>query len=239
MNNFIDLTGQKFGRLTVIKKVGCSKNKSILWLCKCDCGNEVVVTSNNLRTGNSTSCGCFAREIRKKRCTIHGFRNARIYNIWRAMKQRCYNKNSKNYKNYGGRGIIVCNQWLKDFKSFYDWSMQNGYSDNLSIDRINVNGNYEPNNCRWITLQEQNNNRRSNNNLTIGNKTQNLSEWCKDLNINRHKIYTLMKKGYNCYNAIGKLLGFTDTQLNNFFETGDYQALLEQEEPSIEENMEL
>lgn len=230
MSKFIDLTGQKFGRLTVIKKVGSSKNKSVLWLCKCDCGSEIVVTSNNLRTGNSKSCGCLATDIRKKLCTKHGLKYTRIYNIWRAMKQRCYNKNAKNYKNYGARGIKICDEWLQNFKNFYDWAMKNDYAENLSIDRIDVNGNYEPKNCRWITLQEQNNNRRSNNNITFGEKTQNLTQWCKLLNIKKHKIYASMEKGHSCNDAICSLLGFTKQQLDEFFETNDYTKLLTESE---------
>lgn len=226
MSKCIDLTGQVFGRLTIIKKVGISKNKFALWLCKCTCGNEIIVTSNNLRTGNSKSCGCFATELRRKKLLKHGFKHTRIYNIWRAMKQRCCNKNSSNYKNYGKRGIRICQEWLDDFINFYNWALEHGYSDNLSIDRIDTNGNYEPSNCRWITLKEQNNNRRSNNNITIGKKTQNLELWCKELHIKRYQVYTLVYKGKSFKEAILMLAKPFQTQLDAFFETNDYTKLL-------------
>lgn len=202
MSKSIDLTGQIFGRLTVIKKVGLSKNKFVLWLCKCACGNKIIVTSNNLRTGNTQSCGCLATELRRKNLLKHGLRNTRIYSIWKGMKQRCCNKNSTKYKDYGARGIIICQEWLNNFICFYNWALKNGYADNLSIDRIDVNGNYEPLNCRWVTLKEQNNNRRSNNNITIWNKTQNLELWCKELNIKRSQVYKLVQKGKSFKEAI-------------------------------------
>ncbi len=202
MSKSIDLTGQIFGRLTVIKKVGLSKNKFVLWLCKCACGNKIIVTSNNLRTGNTQSCGCLATELRRKNLLKHGLRNTRIYSIWKGMKQRCCNKNSTKYKDYGARGIIICQEWLNNFICFYNWALKNGYADNLSIDRIDANGNYEPLNCRWVTLKEQNNNRRSNNNITIWNKTQNLELWCKELNIKRSQVYKLVQKGKSFKEAI-------------------------------------
>lgn len=202
MSKSIDLTGQIFGRLTVIKKVGLSKNKFVLWLCKCTCGNQIIVTSNNLRTGNTQSCGCLATELRRKNLLKHGLRSTRIYSIWRGMKQRCCNKNSTHYKYYGERGIKICQEWLNNFMNFYNWAINNGYADNLSIDRINVNGNYEPSNCRWITLKEQNDNRRNNNIITIWDKTQNLEHWCKELNIKRSQVYKLVRKGKSFKEAI-------------------------------------
>lgn len=196
MRKIIDLTGQKFGRLTAIKRVGSSKNKSALWLCKCDCGNEIIATSNNLRNGNTQSCGCLATEIRRKLCTKHNMRNTRIYRTWKSIRQRCYYERNDHYKYYGARGIIVCEEWKKDFLSFYNWAMANGYRDDLTIDRINVNGNYEPSNCRWITLKEQNNNRRSNHLITYNNETKNLQQWIDKFGIKRADFYYLLKKGY-------------------------------------------
>lgn len=115
--------------------------------------------------------------------------NARLYNIWRNMKQRCYNKNHAKYKNYGGRGIQVCDEWRTDFMLFYNWAINNGYKDNLTIDRIDVNGNYEPDNCRWATPKQQSRNTTKNRYYTINNETHCLSEWCEILNLNYKTIY--------------------------------------------------
>lgn len=160
MRKIIDITGNKYNMLTVLRYDHSSDDKGrSYWLCKCDCGNEKVILSDSLKNGNTKSCGC----LKKQNNQTNGLWNTRIYNIWRNMKGRCYNpKSYKNYKHYGGRGIKVCDEWLNDFKSFYNWSITHGYRDDLTIDRIDVNGNYEPSNCRWITMQEQNRNKRSN-----------------------------------------------------------------------------
>lgn len=152
----IDLTGQRFGRLTVISRIeNVGHNTS--WLCKCDCGNEKIVSGNNLRNGSTKSCGC----IKNLGNTKHSLCNSRIYRIYTNIHQRCYCKYSTIYKHYGGRGITICDEWKNDFLSFYSWAINNGYADNLTIDRIDTNGNYEPDNCRWVTMKIQNYNRRS------------------------------------------------------------------------------
>jgi len=176
-----DLTGQKFGLLTVIGLAETETRKTY-WVCKCDCGNMKTVRSDSLLCGAIKSCGCIKRkqdEVNLTKNHRHKMSGTRIYSEWQGMKGRCYNKGSARYADWGGRGIKVCEQWRNSFESFYTWAMANGYQDNLTIDRIDNNGNYCPENCRWVGQQEQCRNRRSNINITIGNSTRTLMEWCE------------------------------------------------------------
>lgn len=159
------MIGKRFGRLTVIEESSIRKNATIYWICKCDCGTVTVpLNGTSLRNGTTKSCGCLSVDRLLERNHVHGMckPRTRLYTIWDNMKQRCGNSNRKEFKNYGGRGITVCDEWKNSFQAFYEWSIANGYADDLTIDREDVNGNYEPSNCRWVTLQEQQKNRRNN-----------------------------------------------------------------------------
>lgn len=197
MGKFIDLTGKKFGKLTVIERT-FNKNNSVCWLCLCDCGNYTVVRSDALRQGITKSCSCLQKEIVKKTCKKnfekHKLSKSRINNIWFNIKQRCYNPNNSKYKNYGGRGITVCQEWQDDFMNFYNWAMNNGYQEDLTIDRIDVNGNYEPFNCRWVNLKVQQNNRSNNRLIQYQNQIHTLAEWATITNIK----YTTLKRRIDC-----------------------------------------
>ncbi len=160
MGKLIDLTGQRFGRLVVVARAENDSHNKARWCCRCDCGKEIIARSNDLRSGNTQSCGCFQRSQTSSTNATHGGGGTRLYTIWKAMKARCYNLKAEKYKDYGGRGITICPEWKNDFSAFRDWALSSGYTDDLSIDRIDVDGNYEPLNCRWATAKEQRHNRR-------------------------------------------------------------------------------
>ena len=189
---FQDLSGQKFGKLTAIKVVGKSKKGESIWECLCDCGNITKSTCSNLKRGHTKSCGCY----KKICCVTHHEANTRLYKIWKGIKNRCCNKRTPQYCDYGGRGITVCDQWLKNYINFRDWALANGYEDNLTIDRINNDGNYEPNNCRWVNNKIQSNNRRDNCFITYLGETLTISQWGDRLGIDA----TTIRARYKDYN---------------------------------------
>lgn len=204
MSKFIDRTGQKFGRLTLIERVENNKFNQVQWKCRCDCGKEVIVKAYSLTTGQTKSCGCLKKEqnyinIAKVK---HNMSNTRLYNIWRDMKSRCLNPNNKRHKFYFDKSITVCDEWKNDFINFYNWAMANGYKDDLTIDRIDNDGNYEPNNCRWATVTEQNNNQ--SNNIRI--KYEGFEYSLKDLSVKYNiKVSTLnsrLKNGWDIEKAL-------------------------------------
>lgn len=174
MAKFVDLTGQRFGRLTVISRAENTKDGKARWLCECDCGNKTIVTTDSLKSGHTYSCDCLRRERSalalskiaskqtgsKNPAYKHGCTGSKLYHVWAEMIQRCTNVNHRRYRDWGGRGIKVCDEWLKDYACFQEWALAHGYKQGLSIDRINNDGNYEPSNCRWVTTIIQNQNKR-------------------------------------------------------------------------------
>lgn len=198
-NKLEDLTGKRFGRLTVIRvdKYEPSSH-STRWLCRCNCGNEKSVLASCLKAGTITSCGCYSSEQKSKRSKTHGYGNKdRLYRIWSKMKSRCYSPSDRNYHRYGGRGIEICPEWRRDFMAFRNWSIDSGYQDNLSIDRIDNNGPYSPDNCRWTDRKVQNNNRRTNVYITYKGETHTAAEWAEITGIKEATLVMRKRNGWS------------------------------------------
>jgi len=187
-----NLTGQRFGKLVAIERVGTTSHHA-LWRCKCDCGNETETISSSLIKGITKSCGCLNKQFTKNLNYTHGMTNTRLFRIWTGMHNRCNNSKDDNYSYYGGRGITICDEW-SEFLPFYNWAMSNGYKVGLTIDRINNNGNYEASNCRWTTAKAQANNRRNNLWYEFRGQTKTISQWSTIYNLQYDSIYTRVKK---------------------------------------------
>lgn len=216
-----NLVGKKFGRWVVVEKEGRNKYGNILWKCKCDCGNEKLVSTSGLNCGKSKSCGCLEKDQARLRMTTHGLRRTQIYKVWAGIKDRT-NPNNNNCKdNYRKFAIKMCDEWRNDFMSFYNWAVANGYKEEKlpngknkwTIDRIDNNGDYCPANCRWITNKEQMNNQTTNRRITYKGKTQTLAQWCEELGLPYGTILFRLRIGYDVERA------FTEsTDKQNYYE---------------------
>ena len=195
-----DLCGQKFGRLTVVKQLDNKQYPKlygrIIYECLCDCGNTTIVTRSKLLLNHTKSCGCLRKSNAAQLFSTHKQTGTRLFNIFYGIKQRCCNPNAPAYPKYGGRGITLCDEWNNEngFENFYNWAMQNDYQENLSIDRINNDGNYAPDNCRWTTMKMQSNNRSNNSYITYHNQTHTLSEWADIIGIDHSVLSQRINK---------------------------------------------
>lgn len=197
MKRPMNLSGRKFGRLTVISEAERVLYKERRWLCKCDCGNNKVILQGSLLTGKTKSCGCLQSETSRRKATKHNLCGTRIYNTYNNMIKRCYHPSQKDYEIYSGRGIKVCDEWLNSFSKFVEWALNNGYDDTLTLDRIDVNGNYEPSNCRWVTYKEQMRNTRRTHFVTYNGETLCVTDWAKKIGVKRERINYYLRKGLN------------------------------------------
>lgn len=208
----LDLLGQRFGRLVVTECLGQQEKtgRRILWKCKCDCGNEIVARSDCLRRGVTKSCGCYSRDVHseqlKKQAVTHKGSNDRLYRIWSGMRSRCGNETHSSYHNYGARGIMVCEEWEHSYPAFKKWAIENGYDENAkrgdcTLDRIDVNGNYCPENCRFISNAEQCNNTRRNHLVTLNGETKTFTQWLNEIGIERSTVYGRIDRGWPIYEA--------------------------------------
>lgn len=189
-----DIIGRRFGRLTVIQHDHMEKRGRSYYLCECDCTNTILARRDLLLSGHTRSCGCYATDINRSRSTTHGMSETRLYNIWRQMRQRCGNSNSSSYCNYGNRGIYVCDEW-DTFENFYDWAINNGYESSLSIDRINNDEGYSPENCRWADSSTQANNKRTCHYVTYNDLTHTVTEWSRILGVHAETLRHRIKHG--------------------------------------------
>ena len=190
----INLVGKRYGRLVVIEKAD-SLSGHVRWKCKCDCGNECIVHGTSLKSGNTTSCGCYKTENAKRLFSTVRQNDKRLYAVWNGIKQRCNNESSKSYQNYGGRGIKMDDIWANNYEAFYNWAIKSGYQDGMEIDRIDNNGDYCESNCRFVSKEVQANNKRNVKLYTIDGITKSLPQWCReydqDYYLVRQRVYKL------------------------------------------------
>ena len=200
----IDLTGKEFGSLTVIRIAVDEPGKKKKWLCRCSCGNECVVSASNLVSGHSKQCPQCGYKAMAKKVTSHGMTGTKLYGVWNTMKNRCSNPSVKSYRDYGGRGIKVCDEWL-NADTFFKWAKATGYKDGMEIDRIDNNGDYTPKNCRWVTRTENANNKSINKVIEHEGMTKTLADWARYYGVNYKNLSRLLIRGYTMDEAIERL----------------------------------
>lgn len=198
----IDITGRRFGRLVVLQQAEQSQSGDIRWLCQCDCGKITTVRGSCLRSGHTQSCGCYQRERTGNANRRHGETDSRIHHEWAAIKARCYNPKNKRYNRYGGRGITLCPEWRESFEAFRYWALANGYRDDLTIDRIDNDGNYCPENCRWATQKEQQNKRSNTKKVEYKGETRSLKQWAEKYGIRYATFYRRLRDGWSFEDAL-------------------------------------
>ena len=204
-----DLTGKIFERLTVLEQaedyISSNGTRVAQWLCQCECGSEpVVVYGTSLKRGHTRSCGCLHDESLRTNAIKHGDSYSKLYSVYTSIINRCYNKNDKRYDDYGGRGIYVCKEWRESYVVFKEWSIKNGYAEGLTIDRINNDDGYTPNNCRWTIRKIQQNNTRFNHLIEYNNEIKTIAEWAKEFNINYNTLYLRLYRGWSIGDALTK-----------------------------------
>lgn len=202
MASIVNMKGNKYNRLTAIKRVDNTEGKGTKWLFKCECGNDHIARGGDVRSGKTQSCGCLLRESSIKRVSLmnsasrtHGMSYTPIYRIWYGMKGRCYTKSNTCYHNYGEKGITVCDEWINDPQAFINWAMENGYKKGLSIDRKDGTKGYSPDNCRWATNAEQMRNISSNVFIEFNGQVKIVADWSKDLGIHYDTIRNRLNRG--------------------------------------------
>ena len=198
----LNLIGRRFGKLTVVEQDGKDNSGHTTWKCKCDCGKMTIARGSHLKNGDIQSCGCIGKEELIARSTKHGLEHTRLYRIWQGMLIRCYNPKANRYSRYGGRGIIVCDEWRNDLKAFCDWAYSNGYKDNLTLERKDNNGPYSPENCEWATQKEQMNHTSRSRYVTINGITRTVSQWAEANGIKKSAIYSRLKLGWDIERAV-------------------------------------
>ena len=216
MMKLIDLTGQRFGKLVVIKRAENSPSHDTRWACQCDCGRKTISYSAELRNGMTKSCGCLRKDPGKEPHYIHGGAKTRLFKIWIDMKSRCYYESNTRFNRYGGRGISVCKEWDESFSTFRDWALQHGYQDDLSIDRINVDGNYEPSNCRWATSKQQGRNKENTVYVLLNGKLVSLYDAADYLGIKTKSAWCRYSRGQRISDEIERLDGVVQKDVRKY-----------------------
>lgn len=205
-----NLIGKRFGNLVVIGRANNQvvisegkERKKAMWYCQCDCGSEPkAIRASHLKSGAIVSCGCVGRKNSREAKIKHDGTHTRLYRIWCNMKNRCYNRNVRSFKDYGARGINVCEEWKNDFRAFYDWAIKSGYNETLTIDRIDNDRNYEPSNCRWSTFREQANNTRRSHFITYNGQTMSLSNWAREIGMNPGTLRSRIRNHWTIEKAL-------------------------------------